>query len=169
MKSLWLMLTLWLPYLARAKHNLTVEETDPSIDYEPPGAWDPDVLPVSSFDHGKSHTASSNPDAVATFTFVGTQYLIIFYFILNEPSPGVAVYYMSPLWPFPIGVVIDLDSEGGFPVDLQDSSRPPASSDNSETVRSNVVWGATGLENGTHQVTVSMGQDSQFVVVDAFM
>jgi hypothetical protein len=149
--------------------NLTIDDTDPSIEYEPLEAWDADSLQVSSFDYHGSHTVSSNPDAVATFTFVGALYLIIFYFKLNAPSPGVAVYYMSPLWPFSIGVVIDLDAEGSFPVDLQDYSRPTAPDDSPETVKSKPVWGVTGLKNGSHQVTVSMGQDSPFVVVDAFM
>jgi len=138
-------------HLVCAMHNLTIDDTDPSIHYQ--GNWDADSYQMSRLDYGGAHTVSEDPSANATFTFV-----------------GVAVYYMSPLWPFQISVTIRLDSGSDEQVNLMDPSfiNSPVSTDSAETVLSQSVWDASGLTNTTHQVFVYMGTNSKFVVVDGF-
>ena len=55
--------------VASAMHNVTVDDNDPSITYQPLSSWEvsvPDVL-----DAGGEHHDTSDPDATATFTFTG--------------------------------------------------------------------------------------------------
>ena len=52
--------------VVNAMHNVTVDDDDPSITYQPPGSWnlymqDPDGEYYTTFD----------PDATASFTFTG--------------------------------------------------------------------------------------------------
>ena len=50
-------------------HNVTVDDNDASITYQPPGSW---VLSVfDSLDAGGQHHVTSDPDATASFTFTG--------------------------------------------------------------------------------------------------
>jgi hypothetical protein len=83
-------------------------------------------------------------------------------------SQGVAVYYLSPKWPFPINVYISVDNGEPVQVDLTDYNKPQAPNKSAETVPCMPVWGAE-LSNDSHTVVVSMGDSvNQFVVVDAF-
>lgn len=79
---------------------------------------------------------------------------------------GVAIYYMSPLWPYAVDSAISVDTGPQEIVDLMDHSRP-VQNGGEETVQSQVVWGRSGLTNGTHTVVVSL--HSNYIVVDAFM
>lgn len=149
-------------------HNVTIDDSDPSITYD--GDWDNDSFQVSPLDYGGSHTVSEDPGAMAILNFTGTQvFRPYIYIVLYLYSPGVAVYYMSPLWPFPISVAISVDNGNSATVDLRDYSSPPSPNSSRETVQSQVVWASSSLTNDTHSVVISMADDSQFVVVDGFV
>lgn len=62
-----LALSLWLTSTA-AKHNVTIDDTDPSIVYQ--GNWTSEPFYKSQSYNG-SHHLSTDPNAKATFTFVG--------------------------------------------------------------------------------------------------
>lgn len=80
-------------------------------------------------------------------------------------TAGVAVYYLSPEWPYTVNSYVSLD--GALPV-LVDMTAPLLNdSTTAETVESDVRWSATGLINEEHQVVVTLG--AQYAVVDAFM
>lgn len=78
------------------------------------------------------------------------------------------MYFLSPLWPYVVNTAISLDNHPPFPVDLTDTAHL-SQGGIAETVKYQVVWGATGLENTTHTVVASMvPTDGSYVVVDAF-
>ena len=55
-------------------HNMTVDDNDSSITYQPPTSWvlsDTDLL-----DAGGQHHDTSDPDATASFTFTGWFFLV---------------------------------------------------------------------------------------------
>lgn len=56
----------YLP-IARAAHNITVDDGDPSITYA--GQWE--TTPYDPLNAGGSHRVTINTDATATFTFTG--------------------------------------------------------------------------------------------------
>lgn len=75
------------------------------------------------------------------------------------------MYYLAPKWPYTVNSYVALD--GGSPV-LVDMTGPPQESLNGEeTVAADVLWSATGLSNGNHQVVVTRGP-STYAVVDGF-
>jgi len=174
MKLLLLISAFVFTCLVDAIHNVTIDDTDTSmIIYS--GTWDSDNFQMSPLDYGGSHTVSTvgeDPNAFATFTFVGTHVINCVYFCcdLFSPilSPGVAIYYMSPKWPFQISVAISLDGGNSTTVDLRDYSKPLAPNNSTETVQSQSVWSSTTLTNETHSVVVSRGNGSTYVVVDGF-
>ena len=52
-----------------AMHNVTVDDNDPSITYQPSDSWLVSVFDV--LDAGGSHHVISDPDATALFSFTG--------------------------------------------------------------------------------------------------
>ncbi|GLB34397.1 hypothetical protein LshimejAT787_0112810 [Lyophyllum shimeji] len=133
--------------LVSCRHNFTVDDHDPSIVYK--GTW---VLSANdSLDVGAFHMLTQDPTATATFTFT-----------------GVAVYFMSPLWPYTVNTAVSLD--GGSPIllDLVDPSRPNVGQ-GPETVQSQVIWGAAGLPNTQHTLIISVGAGQPYAVVDALI
>ncbi|KAG8864962.1 hypothetical protein FRB96_003550, partial [Tulasnella sp. 330] len=116
------------------------------------GKWEPDSQHLSDLDYGGAHTVSSQSTATVTFGFT-----------------GVAVYYMSPLWPYPVTSQLTLDNGASVKVDLQDHSVTSTSTQGEETVQSAPVYGFTGLENGAHTLVVSMAVGGQYVVADGFI
>ena len=50
-------------------HNVTVDDNDPSITYQPPASWVVSVF--DPLDAGGQHHVTSDPDATASFTFTG--------------------------------------------------------------------------------------------------
>lgn len=50
-------------------HNVTIDDSDPSIIYQPPDSWETSVYDV--LDAGGRHHLTSDPDATASFTFTG--------------------------------------------------------------------------------------------------
>jgi hypothetical protein len=84
---------------------------------------------------------------------------------LNSPHAGVAVYYWSPLWPYPVNSLLSVDGEPGYCINLQDYSRP-VTQGGPETVMSAPLWGKEGLANTQHQFVVS--SCGPYTVVNAF-
>ena len=50
-------------------HNITIDDTDPSIVYS--GVWDPTSDTQNSLAYGGAHHVSFEPDATATWQFTG--------------------------------------------------------------------------------------------------
>ncbi|KAF9463646.1 hypothetical protein BDZ94DRAFT_1258190 [Collybia nuda] len=132
-----------------ARHNVTVDDRDPAIVYAPPGAWT--LSANNSLNAGGAHMLTQNPTATATLTFT-----------------GVAIYFMSPKWPYLVNTAISLDSGTPVVVDLVDHSRPNTG-EGPETVQSEVVWGASGLSNTQHKLVVSVGAGQPFAIVDTLI
>ena len=57
-------------------HNVTVDDNDPSVIYQPPDSWVQSVFDV--LDAGGRHHVTSDPSATASFTFTG-----LFFFCLD--------------------------------------------------------------------------------------
>ena len=81
---------------------------------------------------------------------------------------GIAIYFLSPLWPYTVTTAISLDSGPSTLVSLVDHSRP-STNGGPETVQSQVVWSATGLANTQHNLLMFMGPGQSYAVVDALM
>jgi hypothetical protein len=156
-----LLLVFLLTIPTHCMHNISIDDTDPSITYQ--GIWTPDFENASSLYYGGTLAASTDPNANATLMFTGTHdrgVFVCFNFI--KSFPGVAVYYLSSLWTFPVSVDISIDFEDSVSVNLtvpNDSTEPS----------SQPMWEATGLTNGTHEVVISMSEGSTSMVVDGFM
>ncbi|KAJ7800786.1 hypothetical protein B0H14DRAFT_3784775 [Mycena olivaceomarginata] len=107
--------------------NVTVDNLSPLITYQ--GEWEPASSHVSDYDWAGNHALSSDEEASATFIFT-----------------GVAVYYLSPRWPYDVSTRLSLD--GG------------------QSVLSSVAWSATGLTNTSHTLVATYGN---MIIVDAFI
>ncbi|KAJ3570642.1 hypothetical protein NP233_g4263 [Leucocoprinus birnbaumii] len=128
--------------------NVTVDDTDPSIVYGPNwGASNP-----SSLDAGGTHHLSDDPNAIAQFTFT-----------------GVAVYFMSPLWPYAVGTQVQLDGQTPVELNLTDPNPASPNINGAETVQSSVVWGSGPILNGSHILTISKNPSLRFAVVDTII
>ena len=89
---------------------------------------------------------------------------------LTAEATGVAIYFMSPLWPYLVNTAVSLDSGPTDLIDLTDHSRPENPGGNgSETVKSQVVWGVTGLTKSQHTLLISVGAGQPYAIVDALM
>ena len=64
------LLSCWPNVSAQAQRNVTVDDGDPSIVYQPAGEWF--VSANSSLDFGHAHMLTQNPNATATFNFTGS-------------------------------------------------------------------------------------------------
>jgi len=83
-------------------------------------------------------------------------------------SSGVAIYFLSPRWPYDVGAQITLDDDT-VSVDLQDHSRPFEPDGGPETVHFDVIWSKEDLSNSTHTLRISSDADARYVVLDALM
>ncbi|KAJ3996433.1 hypothetical protein F5050DRAFT_1807748 [Lentinula boryana] len=132
--------------------NTTIDDQNSTIFYSS-GEWNLSSS-YNSLDYDGFHHLSGQSSAFAVFNFT-----------------GVAIYFLSPLWPYAVGARLVLDDQ--IPpvfVDLQDHSRPVSSTGGSETVASAVVWGVENLESGNHSLRVEFAQgQSEYVVVDAII
>ena len=88
------------------------------------------------------------------------------YYLLD--NLGVAIYFLSPRWPYAVTTAVSLDSGPVTLIDLVDHGRPNAGQ-GPETVQSQVVWSTTGLANTRHTLVISVGQGQQFGIVDGLM
>lgn len=83
---------------------------------------------------------------------------------------GVAVSFLSPLWPYDVSVNIAVDSGPPTFVNLLDPAYAShKASGGEETVASSSRWNVAGLANGIHKVVVSMPSNGKYVIVDGFM
>lgn len=156
--------------------NVTVDD-QPTIEYSANAKW---LSAVSPLNMGGSHMLSNDPAAQSTFRFTGAYSYSFFHtfanFKLLQCSAGVAVYFMSSMWPYPVASSVSLDGGPRITIDLMDLSRERTSGGRDSTIRSAVVWAATGLANLQHTLVVSAGRsphagtlDPQYVIVDGFM
>ncbi|KAJ7266411.1 hypothetical protein B0H12DRAFT_1179588 [Mycena haematopus] len=128
--------------------NVSVDDTDMSmISYK--GNWEPSSTHLSGLDYGGSHTLSSDSAASATFTFT-----------------GIAVYYLSPRWPYYVSTRLSIDGGQAVLVNLTDTSTSSSPPGGSESAFSSVAWSATGLANTSHTVVATYGN---YIVVDGFI
>jgi hypothetical protein len=79
---------------------------------------------------------------------------------------GVAVYYLSPRWPYAVSTRLSLDGAPSVLVNLTDSYSSPSPAGGSESSLSSVAWSATGLANKSHTLVATYGN---FIIVDGFM
>jgi hypothetical protein len=158
---------------AFAAVNVTINDNDSSITYSPPGAWSQSA--PNTLDFSGAHMLTQNPNATASFNFTGKFSSVYFFFIpflsklgCSSIYPGIAVYFLSPLWPYTVNTAVSLDSGSITLIDLVDHSRP-STGQGPETVQSQVVWNATGLTNTQHNLRISVGAGQPFAIVDALM
>ena len=91
-------------------------------------------------------------------------FFIIYCFIY----PGIAIYFVAPLWPYLVNTAVSLDSGPITLIDLVDRSSPNTGQ-GPETVQYQVVWHATGLANTQHNLLISVGAGQPYAVVDGLM
>ena len=106
-----------------AATNVTIVYQDPSITYSPSGAWS--LSAPSKLDLGGAHMITQNPNATASFNFTGKFFFILlfFSFTVNQVDfccffiiifvfiyPGIAIYFLAPLWPYLVNTAVSLDS-----------------------------------------------------------
>ncbi|KAF8660456.1 hypothetical protein AX16_001636 [Volvariella volvacea WC 439] len=151
---LWTVALLLLSTLANGQNtrlrNVTIDDSDPRIVYSPSDQWS--LASPTELNVGGNHMLTSTPGAFAVFDFT-----------------GVAIYFMSPLWPYRVTTGLQLDAEPPELIELIDRSRPTSEDGGPETVESQVVWSRTGLENGTHTLTIFIAVDEPFAIVDALI
>ncbi|KIM38712.1 hypothetical protein M413DRAFT_420070 [Hebeloma cylindrosporum] len=132
-----------------ALHNVTVDDQDASISYFPQGSWY--ETDRGTLDAGGQHMLTSDPDAYATFTF-----------------KGVSIYFMSPLWPYLVNTAITLDDGPLVLLDLVDHNHVNTGA-GTATVKSQIVAKATGLEYTEHTITISVGANQPYAIVDTLI
>lgn len=161
------------PRVAHCLHNVTVYSSDPSITYTPPtGSWISSVN--NSLDAGNFHKLTQDTTATANFTFNGCSISVVLWslhvLILEKfsLSSGIAIYYMSPRWPYLVNTAVSLDYEPPILLDLEDHSQPNVGQ-GPETIQSQVIWNAGGLTNTQHSLLISVGTGQPYAVVDALM
>ncbi|TRM65163.1 hypothetical protein BD626DRAFT_214489 [Schizophyllum amplum] len=134
-------------FAAAADRNVTLDDNSADIQYS--GDWTTSA--ESELDYGGTHQLTEDASATAKLTFTGT-----------------AVYLMSPKWPYTVNTAVSVDGGGVTLVDLVDHNTP-SQGGGSETLQSAVVWADTGLDNGEHTLTISVGGGQQFAIVDAIV
>lgn len=84
---------------------------------------------------------------------------------------GVAVYFMSPLWPYGVFTQLQLDSQPPVELNLSDPNVRTPDATGPETVESAVVWGSGPLSNTTHTLLISKIRrpDRPYAIVDGLM
>ncbi|KAJ6480383.1 hypothetical protein C8R45DRAFT_1100961 [Mycena sanguinolenta] len=148
--------------------NVSVDDTDKNmITYK--GKWEASSTHLSGLDFGGSHTLSSDSAASATFVFTGAFPDTTIQ--LDPPNAfvhhaGVAVYYLSPRWPYDVSTRLSIDGGQAVLVNLTDPLTSPSAAGGSESAISSVAWSATGLTNTSHTVVATSGN---YIIVDGFI
>jgi len=84
--------------------------------------------------------------------------------------PGIAIYFLAPLWPYLVNTAVSLDSGPITLIDLVDhSASSPSTGQGPETIQYQVVWNATGLANTQHNLLISVGAGQPYAVVDGLI
>ncbi|KAL1746786.1 hypothetical protein HDZ31DRAFT_33320 [Schizophyllum fasciatum] len=147
LSSAFALFALAFAYHAAADRNVTVDDTSSDIRYS--GEWTTSA--TTELDHGGTHQLTEDHSATAKLTFTGN-----------------AVYYMSPKWPYTVNAAVSVDGGQVTLIDLIDHGS--SSQDGGpETTASEVVWARTGLDNGEHTLTISVGGGQQYAIVDAII
>lgn len=95
---------------------------------------------------------------------------MFFYDYICFIYPGIAIYFLAPLWPYLANTAVSLDSGPITLIDLVDhTASSPSTGQGPETVQYQVVWNATGLANIHHNLLISVGAGQPFAVVDGLM
>ncbi|KAL0950269.1 hypothetical protein HGRIS_010249 [Hohenbuehelia grisea] len=131
--------------------NVTLDDSSSNIRYF--GKWIKSTLGQSPLNYGGAHAVTALTNATAVI-----------------PFDGVAVYFMSPKWPFDMKTQLRLDNGPLELVDLTDRTRavtPNARTNATESLQSQVVWSKKGLSNTAHSLHVSVPPGYSFAIVDA--
>ena len=93
---------------------------------------------------------------------------MFFYIYYCFIYPGIAIYFLAPLWPYRVNTAVSLDYGPITLIDLVDHSSPDTGQ-GSETIPYQVVWNVTGLTNTQHNLLISVGAGQPYAVVDGLM
>lgn len=82
---------------------------------------------------------------------------------------GVAIFLLSPHWPYDVAIQAQLDSQPPYIIQLMEPE-PLAKLDGSqEPGRSRIAWSWEGLDNRVHQLRIGAVPFSKLTVVDGFI
>ena len=147
-------------HFVRALRNITIDDTNTTaIQYTPQscageiGEWQ---SYASSFAYNGSLRFCNDPSAVVTFPFTGTPMKSFSTAVVLRRCwpPGIAVYFLSPLWPEQVTMSANVDNSIIGTINATDPTAPTVFN-GPATVSSSVVWSATGLANGPHTLVLS--------------
>ena len=80
-----------------------------------------------------------------------------------------SVYFLAPLWPYPVSTDYGIDGNPPLTADMQDHSVPATTPGGNATVASGVVASWTGTANQEHTILVTIPPGGAYAVVDMFM
>lgn len=78
--------------LVDGRHNVTIDDPDPSIVYAPPGAWNRSA--TNALDYGGSHMLTQIPNATASFNFTGVLNLFFDFIVFAELLSALRCSYI---------------------------------------------------------------------------
>jgi hypothetical protein len=173
--------------VASAATNLSVDDQNPLFQYT--GSWQ---RIIGNLDKGGGHMLTYTAGSSATITYTCASLLneelnvpnrslsillLLFSSILHDREVGglnelifavASVYFLSPLWPYPVSTDYGIDGNPPSTTDMQDHSVPATAGGNA-TVASNVVASWTGTANQEHTILVTIPAGGDYAVVDMFM
>jgi len=85
--------------------------------------------------------------------------------------PGVAVYFLSPLWPYHLAMTARVDDSIVQIINVTDPNTP-TNFLGAATAPFSVVWALTGLVNGPHTLALSSASSmngTHNINIDGFM
>src|ERR1700710_721814 len=100
---MFLSLTLFftLSWVVLGQRNVTVDDNDPSIIYQPNvDQWGATNTNSLDFGPGETHHLTSDAGATAIFGFTGIPPSSLPTCISEKSRLGTAVYFYAPLWPY---------------------------------------------------------------------
>jgi hypothetical protein len=84
--------------------------------------------------------------------------------------PGIAIYFLAPLWPYLVNTAVSLDSGPITLIDLMDHNvSSPSTGQGPETIQYQAIWHAAGLANTHHTLLISVGAGQLYAVVDGLV
>ncbi|KAK7438220.1 hypothetical protein VKT23_018151 [Stygiomarasmius scandens] len=140
--SVVVLLPLIISRVVAEPRNVTVDDSDPSIQYS--GAW---AVSQNNLDNNGSLHFTQDQSASVKFNFTGT-----------------AFYYLSPTFPFPMEAGLSISSADGSEsngniIDGMYNRSAPSEPirQGGETGESRVVFSSENLTNGQYEVDIGMG------------